>query len=293
MKRFFMSAAVMALAVIAPLCAANAAHAVDERTWIQPVKPFHITGQTTENIYYVGTKGLAAYLITSGHDAILLDGTQEKNAPLIEKNIAALGYSMRDIKVIIISHAHFDHVGAVARLKHDSGARLYVSAGDRWALEHGTHPGETIYAQGHFPAVAVDHELKDGETVTVGNAHMTATMTPGHTPGCTTWSTRVQQGKKTLNVVFPCSIGTGGNRLVGNTTYPQIVQDYYASFDKQARMPADIVLPNHPEFADVLGREARVRAGNPNAFVDPLQLREIVAAARTDFAAELKRQGGK
>jgi metallo-beta-lactamase class B len=262
------------------------AHARSRPEWTKPVTPFRVAG----NVYYVGTQGIGVYLIAAGKQAILLDGGLEQNAPQIEKNIEALGFKLSDVRIILNSHAHFDHAGGIARLKRDTGAVFYASPGDRDALEHGLHNGETDYPRGHFPPVHVDRVLSDGESVALGGVRLKATFTPGHTKGCTTWSTDVITPDKVLSVVFPCSLTTGGNILVGNKTYPDIVRDYQASFTKVGNLKADIVLTNHPEFADVLGREKKVEAGRADAFVDPKLLGEIVAGAREDFDKERARQ---
>lgn len=286
MNRVLAVAAIAAAALSAPM----PAPAQDKTSWTRPVEPFRIV----DHVYYVGTGGVSAYLITSGHRAILLDGTLAQNAPLIERNIEQLGFRLKDVKIIVNSHAHFDHAGAIGRLRHDTGAIFYASAGDRWALEHGEHDSDTDYARGHFPPVHVDHVIRDGEVVALGDVRLTAALTPGHTKGCTTWSTRVTEAGQALTVVFPCSLSVAGNVLVGNKAYPGIAQDYAKSFDRLDGMKADVVLTNHPEFADVLGREKKAKAGDANAFVDPGLLHSIVAQARTDFAAELaKAKAGK
>ena len=279
MKILLAAAAMAVVALSAPM----PARAQDKAAWTRPVAPFRIVG----NVYYVGTEGLAAYLMTSGHRAILLDGTLAQNAPLIERNIAQLGFRLKDVKIIVNSHAHFDHAGGIAQLRRDTGAQVYASSGDRWALEHGEHDSDTDYPRGHFPKVAVDHVLSDGEVVALGGVRLTATFTPGHTKGCTTWSTRVADRGRVLSVVFPCSLTVAGNILIGNKAYPQIARDFERSFTVLDAMKADVVLTNHPEFADVLGREARAKAGDRNAFVDPGLLHRIVAEARADFAADL------
>ncbi|WP_443750423.1 subclass B3 metallo-beta-lactamase [Asticcacaulis solisilvae] len=265
------------------------AHAQDNPDWTTPTAPFRVAG----NVYYVGTKGIGAYLVVAGKQAILLDGGPEAAAPMIENNITALGFKLRDVKIILNSHAHSDHAGGIARIKRDTGAAFYASPGDRWALEHGTHDGQTTYPRGHFPAVHVDRVLKDGEGVALGGVRMKATFTPGHTRGCTTWSTEVIEPNRVLTVVFPCSLTVAGNVLVHNTAYPGIVRDYEQSFATVGAMKADIVLPAHPEFADVLGREARVKAGQTGAFVDPQLLGHIVSDARDDFEKERAKQAGK
>ncbi|WP_246707925.1 subclass B3 metallo-beta-lactamase [Ensifer oleiphilus] len=270
---------------VATFCMASAATA-DNTVWSQPTIPFHVVG----NIYYVGTKGLSAYLITSGGDAILLDGTLKNTASLVEASIVALGFKLSDIKIIVTSHAHYDHVAGVAQIKRDSGAKLHAIAADRWALENGLHDGETSYRRGTFPPVKVDHVLADGDVVTLGDISMQATLTPGHTPGCTTWSTSVTEAGRALKVVFPCSVTVAGNKLFANKRYPGIVGDFEVSFDRLAAMKADVVLPAHPEFADVLGRAARRDAGDKDAFVDPDLLGQIVQKSRATFQKELARQ---
>jgi metallo-beta-lactamase class B len=251
--------------------------------WITPVKPFRIAG----DIYYVGTEGLAAYLIVSDRGAILLDGTLQQNAALIERNIESVGVSLKDVKLLISDHAHSDHAGALARIKADTGAEFVASADDRWALEHGLPRGDITYRPMKFPPVKVDAVIGDGETKRLGNVALTAHLTPGHTPGCTTWSMSIHDGDKPLRVVFLCSITVAGNVLVGNHAYPRIVADYRSTFDKLQAMPADILLTSHPDMSDVLGRKARRDAGDANAFVDPAALSCFVVAARAEFEKAL------
>ncbi len=274
----------LAVALGAVLAASGAAGA--EPSWTRPVDPFRIVA----NVYYVGSEGLSAYLIVSPQGDVLLDGTLAENAPLVERNIEKLGFKLADVKVLVASHAHSDHAGGLARLKQDTGARFWASAGDRWALEHGRHRGDTNYGVGTFPPVRVDHVLRDGETVRLGDIALTAILTPGHTPGCTTWSLPVAEAGRPLQVVFPCSTSVAGNILVGNRTYPGIVADYRTSFARLKTLKADVVLPNHPDMADLLGREARRRQGDANAFIDPGQLPKIVAATEHSFEAALARQ---
>ncbi len=261
------------------------ASADDPPEWSAPVKPFQIAG----NIYYVGTKGLAAYLIVSDRGAILLDGTTAENAPLIERNIEAVGVPLHAVKRLISDHAHEDHVGALAQIKKDTGAKFFASAGDTWALEHGRVRGDTGYIPKAFAPIQVDRVVRDGESIKLGDVTLTAHLTPGHTPGCTSWSTTVETQGRPLDVLFLCSITVAGNVLVGNHAYPDIASDYRATFRKLETMKADIVLPSHPDIADVMEREARREAGETNAFVDPQVLPSLVAhfsaAFETTFAA--------
>ena len=272
-----------ALASAAGLVMAATASAADPPDWSTPVKPFRIAG----DIYYVGTKGLAAYLIVSNQGAILLDGTTAENAPLIERNITAVGIPLPAVKRLISDHAHYDHVGALAQLKRDTGAAFLASAGDKWALEHGRALGDTNYKSRPFAPIKVDRVVRDGEAIRLGNVTLTTHLTPGHTPGCTSWSTTVQDQGRQLNVLFLCSITVAGNILIGNRAYPQIAADYRATFRKLATLKADIVLPSHPDMADVIGRAARREAGDRNAFIDPQTLPSLVADCSAAFETAL------
>lgn len=280
--KFFVGLAVIAVATSTG--ASWAAQAGDPPAWSVPVKPFRIAG----DVYYVGTQGLAAYLVASSQGAILLDGTTAQNASLVERNIEAVGVPLRSVKLLISDHAHHDHVGALAQIKRDTGATFLASAGDAWALEHGQPRGDTDYTPTSFPPIKVDRTVGDGERIQLGEITLIAHLTPGHTPGCTSWSTTVSERGKTLDVLFLCSITVAGNILVGNRAYPEIAEDYRNTFDKLAKMRADILLTSHPEMADVLGREARQKAGMPNAFVDPSALPVLVAQSQVAFEASLR-----
>jgi metallo-beta-lactamase class B len=186
------------IAAIGCWSAAPFALPAQEPDWTQPVEPFRIA----PGVYYVGTKGLAAYLITSKEGAILIDGTVEENAPLIERNIETVGVPLDRVKLIVSDHAHFDHVGAVARIKRDTGARFAASAGDAVALRRGLPRGDTNYPAHAFPPITIDQVVADGQRLVVGDAVLTAHLTPGHTPGCTSWSTTVTDGGRRLDVLF-------------------------------------------------------------------------------------------
>jgi len=266
------------LAAVSALVLVGAAPAEDPAEWTRPIKPFHIIG----NVYYVGSEGLAAYLITTPKGAILLDGTMEANVPSIEANIKALGIKLSDVKILLNSHAHFDHADGLAHLKRDTGATMMAMKGDVWALENGKHFGDQNYV-GTFAPVKVDHVLADGEKVTLGGVTMTALATPGHTAGCTTWvlPVRITSGVKTI--FFPCSMTVAGNKLVGNRQYPGIVADYRRTFDRMGTLNADVVLPAHPDQADVTTRRGA-------QFLQPTLLPKLVAATRAAFDAEWRKQ---
>lgn len=268
---------------LAAVLATGTALAADPPEWTMPTEPFRVA----DNLYYVGTKGLAAYLIVSRDGAILIDGPMDRNAALIERNIRRVGVPLTQVKLIVSNHAHDDHVGAIARIKRDTGARFFASAGDRRALEHGTTQSDVTYRARPFPAVRVDKVVADGEVVRLGDVALTAYLTPGHTPGCTSWSMIARDAGKLRRVLFPCSITVAGNKLIGNRGYPGIVADFRRTFARLATMRADIVLPGHPEAADVIERGARRRAGRADAFVDPGLLPRMVTEQRAAFEAAL------
>lgn len=283
MKRT-MLAATAALSVAIGLSANRQANALDTpAAWREPVKPFHVVG----NIYYVGMKGIAAYLITSGKEAVLLDGTLKENAPVIERNIEALGFALKDVKFLINSHAHYDHAGGLAQIKADTGATFIASRADRWGLEHGAQDGDITYTPDPYPPVKVDRAFEKTTNVDLGDIHLKGIVTPGHTKGCTTWSMTAVDNGRTLEVVFPCGVTVAGNVLVGNKTYPGIAKDFRKTFDMLAATQADVVLTGHPEQSDVLGREARAEAGDKNAFVDSGILKRMAEQYRKAFEKEL------
>lgn len=260
--------------------------AQDPPEWSAPVKPFRIAG----NVHYVGTQGLAAYLITTKDGAILLDATLAQNAGQLERNIESLGVPLREVKLLLSDHAHADHVGAMAQLKRDTGARFFASEGDRWALENGRNQGDNNYGVMPFEPIAVDEVVRDGQTVRLGEVELTAHLTPGHTRGCTSWSMTVDDRGTPRRVLFLCSITVAGNTLVGNQAYPGIAEDYRTTFAKLAALRADIVLTSHPEMADVLERAARRDAGEVKAFVEPGLLSALVADFKAAFEDALKEQ---
>ncbi len=275
-------AGALAIAASAPLLLG----AADPPAWTRPQAPFPIAGPIT----YVGSEGIAAYLIKTSAGAILIDGTLAENAGMIGRNIEKAGVRLRDVKLILVTHAHFDHAAGVAALKRATGARVVAGARDVSALETGVPPGETNYGVIRFPPVHVDRGVRDGETVTLGTTTLTARATPGHTPGCTTWTMRIPAKPRPLAVVFPCSVSVAGNRLIGNRAYPGIVADYRRSIAMLGTLHADIVLPSHPELADVIARGERRQAGDTAAFVDHTLLPKIVAKAKVAFDVDLAKQ---
>lgn len=285
-----MKYAVIALAAAAFIAAAHGEqpYAQDRIVWNKPAAPFHIIG----NVYYVGTAGISVYLIETRKGVIVIDGALPESVPQVENNIKALGFNLKDIKILLAGHAHFDHAGGLAALKRDSGARLFASLADKPVLETGTIDyGPCKYVP--FDPVKVDHVVKDGDKISFGGVTLTAHATPGHTRGCTSWTMPVSENGKKHTIMFACSLTTGGNPLIGNTAYPNIVSDFRHSLAWLKSYKADILLTQHPYNADELGKAARVKAGASNPFVNPGDLRRYVEAAERDFDAELAKESAK
>ncbi len=186
--------------------------------WTKPTEPFKVIG----DIYYVGTAGLAVYLITTPQGHILVDTGVPEVTSQIKGNIEKLGFKVADIKYILNTQAHFDHTGGFAEIKTESGAQLLAGEGDKPLIEGGYYPGQENTAELKFPPVKVDRSVKEGDTVSIGNVTLTAHATPGHTPGCTSWTMNVQDGTATHSVIIFCSATIALNKLISNPTYPGI-----------------------------------------------------------------------
>jgi metallo-beta-lactamase class B len=248
--------------------------------WNAPAAPFRIIG----NVYYVGSAGLSAYLITGPKGHVLIDGGTPECAPIIEANVRTLGFRLRDIRYLLINHAHYDHAGGLAALKRDTGARLVAGAGDKAELETGGKiqrpdlPG--------FPPVRVDRTVAGGETIALGPIRLTALATPGHTAGATSWMMTID-GKRLL---FASSITVAGEKLVGNRAYPDAARDFRATFAKLRATPADIFVNFHAEGFDLARKRDALARGDRGAFVDPGELRRQVDAAEQAFDADYAKQ---
>lgn len=265
------------------------AKADDNANWVRPIKPYRVVG----NIYYVGSEGLSAWLVTTSEGHVLLDGgPSAEGGKLIERNIQSLGFKLSDVKVLINTHAHYDHAGGLAQLKADTGAKLWASRGDKPALEKGQHFGDNANGLTPFPAVKVDKTFGDETKLKMGGSTLVAHLTPGHTIGCTSWTTQVVERGRALNVTFPCSLSVAGNVLVGNKTHKSIVADYRASFAALRAIPTDVMLPSHEEQGDLLAKRQKQLRGDADAFIDPTELGKFVDGYETRFNQELARQQG-
>jgi len=272
------------LLILALFGLAGAAPAQDRAEYNRPVAPFRIAG----NLYYVGTAGIASYLITDPDGHVLIDGATRESADQIAANIRALGFRIEDVRLLLQTHAHWDHVGGLAALKRASGARLLASDGDRETLES----GRTNYRDdvGTFPPVAVDAVIGDGEIVRLGDTAITARLTPGHTKGGTSYTLTVTERGRPLDVLIACSLTVANQRLVGDPLYPDAARDFETTFTRLAALHADIFLAGHTDSFRFERKRARLLAGNRFAFVAPAELTAQLARARAAFAQELARQ---
>ncbi len=265
--------------------------------WTEPFAPFKIA----DNLYYVGSKGLASYLVTTPAGNILINSSLESSVPLIQASVEKLGFKFGDTKILLISHGHWDHDASSAAVKKLTGAQYMVMDTDVPVVESGGkadfHYGSDPESQ--YPATKVDKSLHDGEQVTLGGTTLTAHKTPGHTKGCTTWTMKVTDAGKTYDVVIVGSPNVNaGFKLVNNATYPTIAQDYETTFKVLKSLPCDIFLGAHGDYFDMLAKYPKLKptAVNPNAlnpFIDPAGYKAYVAERELAFRRELQRQSPK
>jgi len=252
----------------------------------KPVPPFRIAG----NLYYVGAIEIASYLITTSQGHFVLDGGFVETAPQIERNIEQLGFKLRDVKILLNSHAHFDHAGGFAELKKFTGAKFLASEGDAELLRHGGHGdfrfGDTLA----FPPIVPDRIIHHGEPIQIGEQVMTAHLTPGHTKGNTTWTTKIQDGNKIYDVVFVGSQSALDYKFVGEESYPGIRSDFEKSFATLNRLPCDIFLGSHGTFFHLMEKRARLLHGDANAFIDPDGYKSYLRESETEFRDKVAKQ---
>jgi metallo-beta-lactamase class B len=243
----------------------------------QLVKPFRIIG----NIYYVGFSNNTSFLITTPQGHILLDPTFESSVPQVAKNIAQLGFKVKDVKILLNAHAHSDHVEGLAAMKKLTGAKVLVMDGDAPVMADGGVSDFRSDGRRLWTPVRADQILHDGEQVRLGNVSLVAHKTAGHTQGCTTWTTVVEESGRKYNVVFVCSLGLNqGVPLLGNEKYPAIAEDYYRSFQLLRSLPCDVFLASHAAFFGLREKmQLREEGKSPNPFIDPQGYRSYIDAA--------------
>jgi metallo-beta-lactamase class B len=212
--------------------------------------PHRIVG----NIYYVGTNTLASFLITTPQGHFLIDSTYERNVPTIEKSVTQLGFKFADVKIVLGTHAHGDHQEGDALVKEMTGAQVMAMAEDVPLLQ-AMKPGGKEHP--------IDRVLHDGDQVTLGGTTLTAHLTAGHTPGCTTWTATAQEGGKTYNVMIACSLRPP------MALTPALVETFRRTFRTVRSLPCDVQLGDHGAQYDMQEKYAKIKEGHPNPFIDP------------------------
>lgn len=255
----------------------------------QRVKPFKIIG----NLYYVGMNDVAAYLFATPEGNILIDSTFEQTVPKIRESIEELGFKMRDIKILLNSHAHIDHVGGHKLMQELTGAKIYISAPDAGVVEDGGRSDfRNADGRERWKPVKVDNAFQDGAKVTLGGTTLTAHITPGHTKGCTTWTTTLADGGKNYNVVFLCGVaGYDGAPLINNPKYPSLADDYGKAFQVAKSLPCDIFLGFHARLYGLLEKMKKLEAGvTPNPFIDPQGYRDALTSREKVYRDEIEKE---
>jgi metallo-beta-lactamase class B len=234
------------------------------------------------SVYYVGTRSLSSYLITTPQGHILVNSTYERNVPTIQKSVEQLGFKFTDIKILLGSHAHGDHQEGDALVKQLTGAQVMAMAEDVPALEK-MQPGGKPHP--------VDRVLKDGESVTLGGVTLVAHLTPGHTRGCTTWTMKAQDGGRSYDVVIIGSLGVNpGFKLVNNADVPKIADEFTRAFKVSRSLPCDVPLASHPGMYRLAEKYAKLGKGGPNPFIDPAGYRAELDLDEAMFHAVLAAQ---
>lgn len=259
--------------------------------WNAPQRPFQIYGNT----YYVGPRGLGAVLVTSPDGHVLIDGALPESAPLIAENIRELGFRVEDIRLILNSHAHFDHAGGIAALQQVSGAEVAASPSSRRVIERGRSGRDDpqFGELASFPSVDDIREITDGETLQVGPLALTAHFTPGHTPGGTTWSWRSCEGQRCLDLVYADSqtpVSAESFEFTRSRYYPNAISDFERSHSVLERLPCDILVTTHPGASRLWERLEAREQGTPDALIDPDACRRYAAAARTMLERRVARE---
>jgi metallo-beta-lactamase class B len=259
--------------------------------WDEPAAPTHIVGP----VYFVGTRGLASFLITGSEGHVLMYTGMPGSGPLIEQSITKLGFKPTDVKIILTGHAHCDHCGGHAYLKKVTGAKIAMmeqevplfESGGKLDFQYGSHQ------EFGFEPAKVDVVMHDGEEIKLGDIALKALLTPGHTKGSTTHVMEVVDRGKTYTVVFPDGTSINpGYRLVANPSYPGIAEDFGRTFAVLDRLKPDIWFNPHNEMFGYEAKLARAEKEGAAAWVDPEGYRQFVARQKAKFDSTVAMEGG-
>jgi len=275
----------------AALLPAASAHAQSNPDWTTPATPFRIAG----NLYYVGSRDLASYLLVTSAGDILINSNLESSVAQIRHSVEQLGYRFSDIRILLISHSHFDHDAGSAEVKRQTGAQYMVMDGDVPVVESGGAKDFQYGATSRYPATKVDRVLHDGDQVRLGDAVLVAHKTPGHTRGCTTFTITINEGgKKLLAAVVGGWASNPGVTYVAikgkPASYPGIEQDFEHTFAAYKALPIDIFLGAHGVYFNMLPKLDQGARTNPSLWIDPAGYKAAIQKADENFHRELAKE---
>ena len=257
--------------------------------WEEPEEPVRVVGP----IYFVGTKGLGAFLFVTPDGHILMNTGMPSSGPMIVESIRKLGFKPEDIKLMINGHAHIDHAGAFAYLKQQFGPQLAIMKDDVAAMESGDKEDFKYANDFVYPPVKVDRVLRDGDTIRMGDVLLTAYHTPGHTRGATTWIANIVVDAKPYVVAFPDGAGFNpGYRLAKNPSYPGIGDDYRRTHHALEMLKPDIWLAQHNEYYDLEGKRKRAQTEGVKAWIDPEGYRRFISGKKQAFETQVDEELG-
>jgi metallo-beta-lactamase class B len=245
---------------------AFAAACKDWDDWDKPAPPVRIYGNT----YLVGTCGISAILITGSEGHILIDSGTEAGGDVVADNIRRLGFQLHDVKILLHSHEHFDHVGGIARLQQLTGAQLFASPEAAPVFRTGRDSAADPQAGMHkpFAPARVDRIVRDGDTVRLGDLGLVALATPGHTPGALSWHWGSCEGGTCRRIVYADSLSPVSSDSYRFSDHPAYVQAYRAGLARLAALECDILLTPHPTASDMVSRLGRATMENVSACAD-------------------------
>lgn len=266
---------------------ALSAAAFAQSDWDEPFPPHKVAG----NLYYVGSRGLSSYLVTTPQGHILINASFDRTVPLIRTAVEKLGFKFSDIKILLTSHAHNDHAEGTALVKELTGAKVMVMTGDEGIIESGGQ-GDFIYTNKDWKPCKVDRVLKDGDTVKLGGSTLTARHTPGHTRGCTTWTMKVRgdDAKELLAVIVGSPNVNSGYQLLNNPKYPNMAADFARAFKIWKELPADLFLGAHGAYYDMEDKYKKLGPGKPNPFIDRAGYQAYIADREKAYLDKLEAQ---
>ena len=263
---------------------------VTNQDWIKPFPALHIVG----NVYYVGTYDLASYLITTDQGHVLVNTGVGSSVPMIRSNVESLGFRFADIRLLLATHGHWDHVAGMAEIKRLTGAQMLMHEADVPVLEDGGNSDYRFLPKGRgavYEPVRVDRRLKDGEVIRLGALAITAHHHPGHTKGATSFTFTTRDAGRDYRVGIMNMNGINeGVELLNSPGYPAIVTEYAGTFAKQKQISIDVFLSSH---AGQFGLHEKYKPGaayDPNRFVDSAGYRAAVERAERAYTAQLQRE---